>query len=462
MKLSKFFAAALLGSILLSSCQEDTPKYVFFMIGDGMGINQAYATQIYNEAKGYENPQPNFLAFPVRTFFTTNCTTSRVTDSAAAGTALSTGQKTYYGAMGVDENKEPAQTIAERAMASGYGAGVVTSVGVNHATPAAFYAHTDNRNNYDAIANQLFASELSFVAGGGFNTERKVRKTGDDYVEDAKAAGWEVYLGKDAFSSLNSSGKVLCLAEDPKATELKYAIDQTEADTKLTDFTKAAVDHLYRNHKKGFFLMVEGGNIDHSAHDNDGATTFEDVNDFARAIDVALEFYRQHPKQTLIVVTADHETGGLMLGSGNYYMNEDRLTHQTVSEGVLSSKLRALTQQPVAPTWDEVKAVLSECLGLWDKVQVDPRTEAHFKDLYDQTYTKKKDVSVNAWYSSHTALASDAVEYLNKVAGFGWSFEPHSGSPVGLYVIGAGAEAFMDARDNADVPQIIATVAKYQ
>lgn len=460
MKKTAIFAFIAAGMMMFSSCQEQ-PKYIFYMIGDGMGINEARGTEIYNAAMGMEDPSVNFFHFPVRTFVTTHCDNSLVTDSAAAGTALSTGTKTYSGAIGVDPDKQPLQTVAEKAIAAGYGAGVVTCVGVNHATPAAFYAHTDSRNNYDTIAQQLFASDLSFAAGGGFNTERKVGKTGADYVEDAKAAGWEVYCGKDEIKGIESKGKVLCFGDDLKKDALKYAIDQDENDTKLVDFTRAAIKHLFANHKKGFFLMVEGGSIDHAGHSNDGAADFQDVNDFADAIDVVLEFYREHPKQTLIVVTADHETGGLMLGSGQYAMNPEKLTYQTMSEDEISAKLRGLSSQPIPPTWDEVKKVLTETLGLWDKVSVDPKTEDHFHELYVQTYLKKNDMSVAAWYSINSALASDAVAYANKVAGYGWSFEPHSGSPVGLYAFGAASEKFAAATDNTDIPAIIAKVAAY-
>jgi len=452
---------ALAAATTILLCSWQSPKYVFYMIGDGMGINEAIGTQIYNEAKGYEDPSVNFVNFPVRSFVTTHCLTTLVTDSAAAGTALATGSKTYYGAMGVGEDKLPLKDMTERAIEAGFGAGVVTSVGVNHATPAAFYAHTDSRNNYDIIASQLFASKLSFAAGGGFNIDGKVKRPAEEYVKMAKDAGWEVYQGKDSFKNLSSKGQVLCLGDNIKSDCLKYAIDQKEEDTKLADFTKAAVDHLYANHKNGFFLMVEGGSIDHSCHDDDGATTFEEVNDFARAIDVVLEFYRQHPKQTLIVVTADHETGGLMLGSGKYSMDPKQITYQTMSEGTLSNKLREMARNEVVPTWDEVKAVLSDALGLYTHVKVDAATDVHLYDLYVRIFAQKSDVSVSAWYSLNSALASDAVSYVNKVAGYGWSYEPHSGSPVGVYAIGAGSEAFNAAKDNTDIPNIMAKVAKY-
>lgn len=460
MKSIKTILFTAFATLLLCSC-EQSPKYVFYMIGDGMGINQVRGTEIYNEAKGYEDPSVNFFNFPIRTFVTTHAANTLVTDSAASGTALSTGEKTYSGAMGVGEDKEPRQAIAEKAIAAGYGAGVVTCVGVTHATPAAFYAHTDNRNNYDVIAHQLFESKLSFAAGGGFNLDRKAKVSAEEYIQMAKDAGWEVYQGKESFANLSSTGKVLCLGDDIKSSVLKYAIDQTEEDTKLTDFTKAAVDHLYANHKNGFFLMVEGGNIDHACHDNDGAATFEDVNDFARAIDVVLEFYRKHPKQTLIIVTADHETGGMMLSSGKYYMNQDRLTHQKMSEEALSNTIKEMSKQDKTPSWEEVKAVISEALGLWTEVEVDAATEEHLHDLYVRIFKQKETVNTYAWYSLNNSLASDAVDYLNKVAGYGWSFESHSGTPVGVFAIGKGADKFATVKDNTDLPKMIAKLARY-
>lgn len=442
-------------ALVLVSC-EDKPKYVFYMIGDGMGINQVYATQIYNQAMGMQNPNLNFASFPIRTFFTTHCNNTLVTDSAAAGTALATGEKTDYQFMGIDSAGESLVTVAEKAKAAGYGAGVVTSVGVNHATPAAFYAHTAKRSDYDEIARQLIASNLDVAAGGGFNIQSRSGKKAEEYVDAARAAGIGVYCGKDNFSDIKED-RVFLLDSDLSTSELKYSIDQKEGDTKLADLTKAAVDHLYRTNKKGFFVMVEGGMIDHSCHDNDGATSFQEVNDFALAVDVVLEFYRQHPKQTLIVVTADHETGGLMLGSGKYSMDPEKLTHQTMSEEHLSNLIRGLQ----SPSWEDLKQVLSEALGMWSSVPVDAATEARFKEMYDQTYHKGNAQNVTAWYSVNSKIASDAVEYVNKAAGFGWSFEPHSGSPVGLFAIGAGSQAFAACADNTDVPKIISKVAGY-
>ena len=427
-----------------------------------MGINEAVGAEIYNEAAGLGQNTINFLSFPVRTFVTTRCASTLVTDSSAAGTALATGTKINMGGMGIDPEGNVLTTIAERAKAVGFGAGVATSVGLNHATPAAFYSHTASRNDYDAIAEQFIASSLDFGAGAGFNLERKAGKTAEDYVEEAKAAGIEVFCGKESFKDINTSNRVLCLGDDLKLNELPYAINQTEENTNLSDFTKAAISHLYANYaKKGFFLMVEGGMIDHACHDDDAATTCEEVNDFARAIDVVLDFYNQHKNQTLIVVTADHETGGLMLGAGGYEMQPQKLIHQKVSEGVLSSKVQALSADGKTPTWEEVKAVLSENLGLWTEVEVDPATEASFLEIYNETYVKKAANDVHAWYSRNSKIASAAVDFVDKASCYGWSFGAHSGSPVGLYAIGAGSEAFAACRDNTDIPKTIAELAGY-
>ena len=164
--------------ISASASAAKQPKYVFLLIGDGMGVNEVFGTQLYNRATGLGPETVNFTQFPVVTLVTTHSASSLVTDSAASGTALSTGVKTYNDAMGVDIDRNPLPNIAEWAKAAGFGTGVATSVGVNHATPAAFYAHTASRNEYEKIALQLIGSDIDFAAGAGFLNE--ARKTGHD------------------------------------------------------------------------------------------------------------------------------------------------------------------------------------------------------------------------------------------------------------------------------------------
>lgn len=444
----------------------ESPKYVFYLIGDGMGINHVRGTEIYNQAMGSGPETINFFHFPVRTFVTTHSATSLVTDSSAAGTALSSGVKIKNNAMGVDLNENPVSNLTEWAHFKGYGCGVASSVGVNHATPAAFYAHTPSRNDYEKIAMQLIdADNVDFAAGGSILNEKK--KTGHDsqYLEQlVKASGKITVLrGKDQFGNLASqSGRVLCLSGNPQDEDLPLAVNRKEGDTKLADFVQAGIDYLFGHFaKKGFFFMIEGGSIDHAAHNDDAVGDFQEVNDLAEAIDVILAFYELHPEETLIVVTADHETGGLMLGAGQYEMHPDRLAAVNCDENELAARFKTLSADGKTPTWDEVKAFFTENLGLWGSVRVDSRTEASFKEMYDRQFGQHQNDQVVTLYSSNTRIVSEAIDYVNKQAGYSWAFGSHSGSPVGLYAKGVAAQRFMECTDNTDIPKMIKEVAKY-
>lgn len=444
------------------------PKYVFYLIGDGMGINEVRGTEIYNQATGNGPAEVNFFHFPVRTFVNTNSATSLVTDSAAAGTALATGTKTYNNAMGVGMDKLPLSNLTEWASSKGFGCGVCSSVGVNHATPAAFYAHTEDRNSYETITEQLIAADqVSFAAGSALLNEK--RKTGHDsaYLENlVKEAGIAVVYGKEGIANTDMAGlqqRVLCLDVPGGSSDLTAAINRRGGETELTDFVKAGIDYLYGHFAgKGFFFMIEGGAIDHHGHNDDAAADFWEVNDFAKSIDAVLAFYDQHPDETLIVITADHETGGLMLGAGQYEMHPERLAAQKYDQGYLNNAFRKLSEDGNVPSWEDVKNFFKENLGLWDAIRMRPDQEASLKAMYDRQFARKEgEETVRTLYSSNSRIVAEAMLVAAKSAGYGWSYGCHSGSPVGLYVKGCCAEEFLKCTDNTDIPNMIRTVAGY-
>lgn len=458
----------LLTALVLSfNASAKAPKYVFYFIGDGMGINEAYGAQLYNKATSNGPEYVNFFNFPVRTFVSTYSASSLVTDSAAAGTALATGVKTYNDAMGVDADTVAVTSVADWAKNAGFGVGVATTVGINHATPAAFYAHAASRNEYEKIAGQFASSKVDFAAGGGVINEKK--KTGHDsaFLEDMISnSGVTILRGEQLKSAASHKERVLCLGNNTEATDLPYAIDRKEGDTKLADFVQAGVDYLYANYgKKGFFFMVEGGSIDHAGHSDDGVADFWEINDFAEAIDVVLAFYNQHKDETLIVVTADHETGAFMPGAGKYYMNLELLAAQKCSEDVLNAKFRefvGVAEGESAPSWEDAKAFFAEHLGLWDSVKVDPRTEFALKEAYFRSFRKDESGNVVSLYSVSSRVVSDALDYFNKAAGCLWPHGTHTGSPVGLYAMGVNELEFAKCKDNTDIPNTIARLAKYK
>ena len=463
----KRICSLLLLSLLVAGCSsKQQVKYVFYFIGDGMGVNEVIGTNLYNEANGLE--AVNFTQFPVVNFITTVSANSLVTDSSAAGTALATGVKINNSSVGVDPDGNPVSNLTEWAHAAGYGTGVATSVGVNHATPASFVGHSDKRSSYEDLALQMIGSPVDFMAGSTFLTDRGSGHDAAYFEHKADSAGIAVYKGSGAIQGIDfTRDRVVCLSGKTEDS-VPYAIDRKDDDTQLADFVDAGIRFLEARYgKKGFFLMVEGGKIDYAGHANDAATCFQEVNDMAFSVDLALAFLARHPKETLILVTADHETGGLMLGCGRYEMHPDRLAGQQASVDAVTDLFRDAffpEDKPFkAPSWDAVKAFFTENLGLWGDVEVSERTENELKGVYDRTFGKGGDrnLSEENLYSVNYRLVADVIRALDRAAGYQWSFGSHSGSPVGLYVTGACAEEFGTVRDNAEIAPLIAKLAGY-
>ena len=464
--MKRIFYLLLLALLVTGCSSEPKVKYVFYFIGDGMGVNEVIGTNLYNQANGQGNV--NFTGFPVVNFITTVSANSLVTDSSAAGTALASGTKIDNGVVGVDPDGNWTGNLTEWAHAAGFGTGVATSVGVNHATPASFVAHTASRTGYEEISLQMIDSPVDFMAGATFLTNRGSGHDAAYFEHKADSAGIAIFKGPAAIRGIDvTKPRVLCLSAKAEDS-IPYAIDRKEDDTRLADFTDAGIRYLEARYgKKGFFFMIEGGKVDYAGHGNDAATCFQEVNDMAESVDLALAFLARHPKQTLIVITADHETGGLMLGSGRYEMHPDRLARQHASVDALTDQFRAKffpEGQPFkTPTWDAVKAFFAEEVGMWGDVQVSERVEKDLKDIYDQTFGKGGDrnLSEENLYSSNFQIAADVVRALDRAAGYQWSFGSHSGSPVGLYVTGACAEEFNTVKDNAEIAPLIAKLAGY-
>lgn len=440
--------------------RQNTPKYVFYMIGDGMGINEVRGTEIYNEAMGKEPAEVNFAHFPVMTICNTHSADSWVTDSGAGGTALSTGVKTNNSCLGVDADSVAVRGIADWAKSAGFGTGAATKVSVNHATPGAFYAHNASRNKYEAIVDDLISSGIDYVAGSGFNRERKEgRLTAEQMIEKIKQSGITVLAGDEMSKAGEVETRLLCLPQDVKKNVIPYAIDRQEGDTKLTDFVKAGIDYLYgRYAKKGFFFMIEGGKIDYNAHSNDAVGIFNEINEFAEAVEMVLAFQKEHPHETLVVVTTDHETGSMTLGAGRYEMHPDRLAWQTNSVETLTKMFHDRFKEKKGSK-EEVKEFISNHLGLWTKVQPDEEYERVFEEDY-ANYIKAGDAGVKNLYSVNSKIVYDAVIALDRAAGILWPHSAHSGAPVAVYATGTASELIGNVRDNTDLPKAIAKAMK--
>ena len=464
-----FVAVAVL---MLPQCQqapkEKKAKYVFYFIGDGMGVNQVNGTEMYlAEKEGRIGIRPlNFTQFPVTNFATTYSKYNSVTCSAAAGTALATGTKTKNGTIGMDSLRQgPLYSVAVKAKKAGKKVGITTSVSVDHATPAAFYAHQPDRNMYYEIATDLPKTGFDLYAGSGFLQLRNKKDSTAAVVYDIlKDSGYVVLRGVEEFAAKSDqAAKVVFIqAEGAPAKSLPYAIDRKPGDLTLAQIKEQAIRFLSRGNDAGFFLMVEGGKIDWACHDNDAAVVFEEVVDMAEAVQKALDFYKQHPEETLIVITADHETGGLALGTGKYALNLKALQQQRVSKDELTRKLKHLRKEKQNKVeWEEVQALLAENLGFGSSVILSEKQEKELKELYKETF-RGRDVKLKkSLYSANEPLAEKAVEILDRIAMVGWTSGGHSAGVVPVFAIGAGSQLFQGKLDNTDIPRKIAEAAGY-
>lgn len=471
--MKKFLLAFALLAVFILPTQAQQPKYVFYFIGDGMGVNQVLGTEMYqSELKGEIGVTPLlFTQFPYATVAHTFSASNGVTDSAAAGTALATGNKTKNGAIGVNKDMAEVSSVAVWAKNNGYKVGISTSVSIDHATPASFYAHENSRNNSYQIGLDLIESNFDFYAGSDFvnptNSNAKDGKTYESLYDLTAKAGYTLARGYKDYQKKAKKAEKMILFQ-PEAASAKdngsipYAIDRQKGDMTLSEITRAGINFLSKNNDKGFFLMVEGGKIDWACHSNDGATVLTEVQDFDNAIKVAYEFYEQHPEETLIIITADHETGGLSLGTGSYDLNLQALKAQKVSENGFTSILNELRKKYKNQVpWEAVQQALKDNFGFWGTVKLNEKQENRLKAVYDKTFGNQPVALEKSEYLQNEPLAGEAKRILNSIARLGWNSGGHSAGFVPVFAIGANAHLFQGRLNNTEIPVKIAEVAGY-
>ena len=467
MKKISFF---LLCSLISVWTYAQEAKYVFFFIGDGMGVNQVQGTELYlGELDGKIGLTPlDFTEFPYATTSSTYSATNGVTDSAAGGTALATGTKTKNGTIGMEQDQQtPIASIAMRAKEKGCRVGIATSVSIDHATPAAFYAHNPNRKNYYQIGKDLFTAGFDFYAGSDF-LDPDNHGQGESLYTLASQYGYTLARGYEDFMAKNEQADKLILLQTEKASAtyrdaIPYAIDRREGDLCLSDITSAAIRFLSKDLSKGFFLMVEGGKIDWACHSNDAATAFREVVDLNESIRQALQFYENHPDETLIVISADHETGGLVLGTGAYALNLQALQYQRVSETAFTSILNSLRRQTGnRVTWEQARQALADNFGFWNELKLTEQHAKRLEEVYCRTFTGSDVEMEKSEYAQDEPLAAEAVRIINEIAMVGWVSGGHSAGYVPVFAIGAGADYFQGRMDNVEIPARIAEIAHYQ
>ena len=435
------------------------PKYIFLFIGDGMGFNHVEASQIYAEKVGTDTGERSLLfpTFPVMTQVCTRSASHLITCSSAAATALATGEKTTNYVIGMDAKKQHGlKSLARQLKGKGYKIGIITSASIDHATPGGFYASQPDRSMYYEIGVDAANSGFDFFGGAGLLQPRSKRNASAPCLYDLfHQKGYTMYRGMDAYNRSHVKDKVLLFPTDTVSGSLKYALDRSEKDLGLPDLTKACLDNFAETAKKGFFMMVEGGKIDWAAHAHDAATVVTETIDFDQCIRLAYEFYKKHPDETLILVTADHETGGLGLGNSDTNLNIELLKYQQCSQEALTNAMRKMKTAKVVPSWEEMKSFLKKNLGFWEQITITTHEELELLICYEQSFLKKKSKDIVSLYAKDEPLAVAAVALLDKKASIGWTTKSHTGAPGPLYVVGKQAHLYSGRRDNTDMANIL-------
>lgn len=474
-----------------------TPKYIFLFIGDGMSYPQIQSTNYYLSALAngtsmggdgavlQHEDALTFLDFPVAGSAQTYDSTSFCPDSASTATSLSTGHKTYSGTINMDETGTVAyETISEKLKdQKDYKIGVVSSVNLNHATPAAFYCHQVSRSNYYDIGLEMIDSNFDYFAGGALLQPTGKDEDQTDLYTLAAEAGYTVAKTQaEAEAVTADTGKVILVDEHlADGDSMPYELDRTDDMWSLADYVEKGIEVL--DNDNGFFMMVEGGKIDWACHANDAGSTMHDTQALSDAVDMAVEFYNEHPDETLILVTGDHETGGMTIGYAgtNYDTFLQNLANQKISYAKFDSDYVAAYKENNT-SFEDVLVDVQNLFGLTteaaagqegeDGVTTDS-ADSHptgvtsgslvmtdyelqkLRDAYDLTMTKTEDTELSqeeyVLYGSYEPLSVTINHILNNKSGISFTSYSHTGLPVAVFAMGAGQELFEGYYDNTQV-----------
>ena len=469
-----------------------TPKYVFMFIGDGMSYPQIQSTSDFlgalndadywqaepslddNQGAILDGPEYlNFMNFPVAGSAVTYDSNSFCPDSASTATSLSTGHKTYSGTINMDETGSVAyETIAEKLAAQkGWEIGIISSVNLNHATPAAFYAHQASRNNYYEIGLELIDSGFTYFAGGGFLKPTGSEGDQEDLYALAEAAGYTV-AKTQAEAEAVTDGPVILIDEHlADGDAMAYELDRTEDMWSLADYVEKGIEVL--DNDTGFFMMCEGGKIDWACHANDAASTIHDTDALADAVQVAIDFAAEHPDETLILVTGDHETGGLTIGFAgtDYDTYLDLLQNQKISYAKFDSDYVAAYKENKT-SFEDVMADVTELFGLktegeeGDKLVLTDYELELLRTAYEKsvngTETGYAAQAEYVLYGTYEPLSVTLTHIINNKSGISFTSYSHTGLPVAVLAQGVGSETFGGYYDNTDVYNKLAALLEIQ
>ncbi len=436
-----------------------TPKYIFLCIGDGMGQAQIQSADLFlRETTG---DSLDIMYLPVNGDQFTYSASSNITCSSASGTAYSCGHKANNGQVCLTpEEGDTLYSVAKAAKEAGMKVGILTTVSIDHATPAVFYAHNESRHNYHEISLELAKSNYDFFGGGGFKDP--IKDSVNAYTK-AQEAGYKFITNKDSLEMASTLNKKI-VAYNPN-TILPFAIDNEEGFT-LADLTRNAIKTI--DNPDGFFMMIEGGKIDWACHANDITTSIHETINFNEAVLEILKFYKEHKDETLVIVTADHETGGLGIGSENfpYKTNFPLLKNQTISYDNFGKVLFNEVNDKF--TFDNYLEQLAKYynFNVENGVELTKDDIQRLKNAYDfvmndkavcnaETHRVYNIKSAEQRSDKIQALVVTANAIIGEKAGLGWTTFAHTGVQVPIRAIGVGSDRFESQIDNTEIAHII-------
>ncbi len=471
-----------------------SPKYVFLFIGDGMSYPQFQAASDYLGAvadKDYDKAEPsiawkdrngavldgpqelNFMDFDVAGSAVTYDSCSFAPDSASTATSIATGHKTYSGMINVDETGTRSfETIAEKLhQQKGWKVGVISSVNLNHATPAAFYAHQASRNNYYEIGQEMVESGFEYFAGGALKKPTGNDKDKTSLYDLAESAGYKItYTQSDAAAVTAKDEKVILIDEHLADSDaMDYELDRDQGEWALADYVEKGIEVL--NNQKGFFMMCEGGKIDWACHANDAGSTVADTVALADAVQVAVDFAKQHPKETLILVTGDHETGGLTIGYAgtDYDTYLTNLTSQTISYAQFDEQYVAgykANQTPFETAMKDVEKLFGLKMAgqAGDRLVLTDYEVQRLRNAYALAMSDydsgRYDQEQSVLYGTYNPFSVTVTHILNNKSGIDFTSYSHTGLPVAVFADGVGAESFGGYYDNTAIYTKLAAMLK--
>lgn len=442
------------GAALSAAAQDQGPRYIFYFIGDGMGMGPVMTAQAYNR-EILKNDQPLLMMqFPVVSWCMTYSASHSITDSAAAGTALSTGHKTKNGMLGMDPDTVSVTSIARQFKDAGYGVGIVTSVAPDDATPGAFYAHVPYRKMYYDIDIQAARSGYDFLAGAGLLGTVTADGDSTDVLDVMAEQGVQMIYGPDEITRINSDKVFLVNSRGTSPYNIGYTIDSIGGVLTLPLIAETCLEHLERVSPDRFFMMVEGGNIDHALHGNDGGAAVKEVLNFDQALKVAYDFYLAHPDETLILVTADHDTGGMVNvhSRTGQHMPLGVFDWQKVSKEEFSNYCKSLLRDRRVYRWEDMQEYLEQNLGLFTHIPVSEERLESLKKMFNDTFEMRNSADQKTLYASFNAFAVEVFKLVNDAAGAAFTTVGHSGNPVPVFAVGVGSDEFKGLNNNSDLP----------